>query len=189
MSWLLFTIAAWFILGLELALRDLLQIGPAGIAPSFVLPLMVFVALWAPARVAVGAAFCLGLLVDLTGPILIDGTTQAIAGPHALGYMLGAALVINTRGSVMRRNPVTLIVMTILAGIASTIVVVFLHSIRDFYDPFAWKPSSELVVGLASSLYSAATAALLSVVLFAMLPLFGFPAGNPHGGRASVHRA
>ncbi len=189
MSWILFTIAAWLILGLELAVRDLLQIGPSGIAPSFMLPLMVFVALWAPGRIAVGAAFCLGLMVDLTGPVMVEGTTQAIAGPHALGYMLGASLVLNMRGSVMRRNPVTLIVMTILAGIASSVVVVFLHSLRDMYDPFTWKPSSELMVGLASSLYSAATAALLSVVLFAMLPLFGFPAGTAHGNRASVHRA
>lgn len=189
MSWVLFTILAWCILGLELALRDLLQIGPNGIAPSFVLPLMVFVALWAPERIAIGSAFCLGLLVDLTGPVIVDGVTQAVVGPHALGYMLGAALVVNIRGSMMRRNPVTLMVMTIFAGIASTIVVVLVHSLRDLYDPFAWRPSSELLVGLASSLYSAATAALLSVVLFALLPVFGFPASTIHGGRASVHRA
>lgn len=189
MSWILFSIVAWFILGLELALRELLQVGPGGIAPNFVLPLMVFVALWAPARVAIGAAFCLGLLVDLTGPILIDGVTQTVAGPHALGYMLGAALVLNTRGAVMRRNPVTLIVLTILAGVVCSLVVVFLHSIRDLYEPFAWRPTAELLVRLASSLYSALAAAILGIILFALLPLFGFPAGVPHGGRASVHRA
>lgn len=189
MNWLLFAIVTWFVLGLELALRDLLQIGPGGIAPSFMLAWAVFVAMWAPSRAAVGACMLLGLLVDLTGPRLVQGVPRVIAGPHALGYVLACALVLNMRGAVMRRNPVSLIVLTILAGVVSSIVVVFLHSVRDLYDPFAWKPVSELLVSLASALYSGASGAVLSIVLFAMLPLFAFPAGTAHGSRASVHRA
>jgi len=189
MNWLLFAIVGWVVLGLELSLRELLQLGPGGIAPSFMLAYMVFIAMWAPASGALGAAFLLGMLVDLTGPILIGSQTHVVAGPHALGYTLGAWLVVNARGSVMRRNPVTLVSLTVLTGVINAVVVVFLHSVRDLYDPFAWKPTGELVVALASALYSGAAAAALALPLFGIIPLFGFPSGVAHGTRASVHRA
>jgi len=188
MNWVLFAICAWLTLGLELALRDLLQLGPSGVAPSFMLPLAIYVALWAPARAAVGACFVLGLLVDLTGPRMIGQTPKVFAGPHALGYMLACALVLNMRGAIMRRNPISLIVLTVLGGAISTIVVVSLHTIRHIYDPFVWDATGELLSGLAGALYSGASAAVMSLPLFALLPFFSFPAGM-HGSRASVHRA
>ncbi len=188
MNWVLFAICAWLALGLELALRDLLQLGPSGVAPSFVLPLAVYVAMWAPARTAVGACFVLGLLIDLTGPRLIGQTPKVFAGPHALGYMLACALVLNMRWAIMRRNPISLIVLTVLSGAISTVVVVSLHTIRNIYDPFAWHATAELLGGLAGALYSGASAAVMSLPLFALLPFFSFPTGV-HGSRASVHRA
>ncbi|MCB9846554.1 MAG: hypothetical protein H6811_11295 [Phycisphaeraceae bacterium] len=175
MNWVTFAIVAWICLGLETGLRDVLQLNPTAIAPSFVLPLMVFVAIWAPSGVAMAGAMLLGLLVDLTGPIATGADSRAVvAGPHALGYLGASVLILNVRGMVIRRNPVSVVALTVLAGIVSGIVVVALHTLRSMYDPMVWDASGQLLTRLASALYSGVTALALSLILFPALPLFAF---------------
>ena len=51
MTWAVFAIAAWLLMGAELGVRHALALGPSWVAPSFVVPLLVFVAMFAqPAR-------------------------------------------------------------------------------------------------------------------------------------------
>jgi len=177
LNWAILTIMAWLAFGLELGLRDLLQIGPTAIAPSFVLPLAVYVALWASRSATLWAALAIGLLVDLTAPItLVDGSTAIVAGPHALGYLLAAQLVLTIRASVLRRNPLALVVLTMVAGGIIQLVVVFLLAIRSGYDPIAIEPLPAMLVGLGSAIYSGASALVFALVLLPLTPIMGFPA-------------
>jgi len=182
-NWLTFALASWILMGLELGLKDRLAIGASGVAPTFVLPLAVFVAAAAPARIAIGAAMILGLIIDLTGPVpLQNGGLVTIAGPHALGFALGAQVVVLLRGMMLTRSVLTLAVLTMIAGTLAAIVVVALHTARAAYDPIAWRPLSQLGVRLLSAAYTGAAAIALGLVLMPLAPLFQFDV--LHGRRA-----
>src|SRR5690606_12761983 len=60
---LLFAPLAWVALGLEIALPPVLDAGGGGVQPSFLIPLLVFVALHTEPRPALWAGLVLGLLV------------------------------------------------------------------------------------------------------------------------------
>lgn len=174
MNWLAFAIATWVLFGLELGLRDLLQLGPQPIAPSFVFPLVVFVALMAPHRTTLWAALILGLLTDLTRVVTTDGGNVTVVGPYALGYLLGAQFVLTVRGLVIRHNPLTMVPLAILAGAIAQVVVTALHTMRAIYDPVQWAAVQELLWRLLAALYTGGTAFALSLVLFPLAGVFGF---------------
>lgn len=176
-----FALATLVCFALELGLKDVLQLGPRPIAPSFVLPLAVFVAMWAQPIPTLWAALTLGVLVDLTWAIpRTDGGVATILGPHAMGYLLMAWLVLNIRGMVIKRNPLTLAFLTILGGMVAQIVVVAMFTLRSLYgDPIPWNASSELVARGLSAFYSGLTALPLSLPLFALAGLFGFHHAQP----------
>lgn len=190
MNWAVAAVLTWIAFGLELGLRDLLAIGPRGIAPSFVLPLAVYLALWASPLAAWTSALAIGLLVDLTAPVtLTDGTTAIIAGPHALGYLLSAQLVLTLRPSMLRRNPIALVMLTMIAGGIVQLADVFVLVIRRGYDPIAIEPIASLMTGLGSAVYSGASALVLALVLIPLMPIMGFPAlGTGQSRHFSVRR-
>lgn len=172
-----FAIVAWVALGLEIALPPVLDAGSGGVRPSFLIPLVVFVALHAETRPALWSALVLGLLADLTGPVaMIDGGAAVIPGPHALGFLLAAQLTLAMRGMVIRRNPLTLMVLSVLGAAVSEVVVVAIMTTRTLGDDaLAWGGAGRLVPGLLSALYTALTAVVMSFPLFAAAPVFGFP--------------
>lgn len=176
-----FALATLVFFALELGLKDVLQLGPRPIAPSFVLPLAIFVAMWAQPLPALWAALILGVLVDLTWTIpRTDGGVATILGPHAMGYLLMGWLVLNIRGMVIKRNPLTLGFLTLLGGCVAQIVVVAMLTIRSLYgDPIPWDATAELVNRALSAAYSAVTAIPLSLPLFALAGLFGFHHAQP----------
>jgi cell shape-determining protein MreD len=180
---LLFALLAWLATGLEMALPPVLDAGGSGVQPSFLIPLVVFVALHADARPALWSALVLGLLVDLIQPVaLIDGGAATIPGPNALGFFLAAQMTLSVRGMVIRRNPLTLVVLSIVAAAVASVVVVAFMTLRGLFDPsLAWRGASELVPGLLSACYTGLTALVLSFPLFALTPFFGFP--NLHAPR------
>ncbi|USO00144.1 MAG: hypothetical protein H6810_05640 [Phycisphaeraceae bacterium] len=176
MSWIVFLVVSWIAFGLELGLRDALRLSPGNIAPSFVVPVMVYVALSAPPKQALWSALLLGALLDLTGEIArTDMTAAWILGPSAIGLLIAAQFVITVRGMVIRRHPLTLVVLSIVAaGVAQTVVVAFL-TVRHLYgDPIAFAPTGELVTRLGSALYTGATAFVWAIVLRPVDPLFRF---------------
>lgn len=176
MNWLVFTAAAWVLLGLELGLRDLLRLGTSNIAPSFVLAFLAYIAMYAPPATVTFASLILGVAIDLSWPReLRDGQTLTVVGPYALGCLLGGQLVITMRGLMMRRNPLTLAFLATLAALVTQVIVVAFHTLRAiFWNEGPWSASGELVERFASSLYTGVLALVLSLLLLPLAPLIGF---------------
>lgn len=172
-----YALAAWLALGMELGLKPILDAGSGGISPSFVIPLVVFIALHAPARQAIWAALLTGLTLDLITPLaMIDGGSAVIPGPHAIGTVLAAELTLALRGMVIRRNPMTLVVLSVVASVVSSLAFVTLLGLRGLADDgIVWRGTGELIPRFLSALYTALSALVLSFPLFAATPLFGFP--------------
>ena len=177
MNVILFALVAWVTLGLEIALPPVLDAGGGGVQPSFLIPLLVFVALHADPRPVRWSALSLGLLVDLVRPVvLVDGGAAAIPGPHALGFLLAAQMTLSLRGMVVRRNPLTLVILSIVGATVAAVVVVAIMTLRSFFDAsVVWAGGRALLPGLLSAFYTGLAALVLSFPLFAMTPFFGFP--------------
>ncbi len=181
MNWLVFAIAAWLTLGLEIGLRDGLALGETGVAPSFLLILMVVAALWAPKATAMGAAMILGLLADLTrvAPAPGAGGVVTIVGPMTLGFALGCYTTLTLRVVVMRRNVVAIAGLVLVAGIMAHILAAALLALRSGIDPaVAARPLAELGRGVGVSAYSGAASLLVGPLMLFLTPAFGFPSSR-----------
>ena len=175
MNWYAFALIAWLVLGMELGLKSALALGQTSIAPSFVIPLATFVSLCAQPRQALVACLVLGLGLDLTGATdLAGGGTVTVVGPYALGLALGGQLVLAMRGVMMRQNPLTLVVLAILASMITQVIVVAIMTTRSFYDPIVWDTTAQIVHRTMGSLYTGVAALLMSLVLFPAAPVLGF---------------
>lgn len=180
MNWPFFALLTWILFGLELGFRDALRLGPTPIAPSFVIPFLVFVSISAPPNTLRLAALVLGLITDLTFPIeLRDGGPAAtIVGPYALGYLLASQLVLTLRAMMIRRNPLTVAFLSVLAAAVAQIVVVTMFTTRSvFGDPIDWHPTHELLTRLGSALTCSVSGLVLSFVLLPLAPMLGLNIG------------
>lgn len=185
MNWPVVAIFAYAMLGLELALKPALGLETNGIAPSFVLPFIAFIALHAPAMQALWVAFSIGLVLDLTSPHLsADSRVEiTVVGPMALGCLGAAYTTLTIRGLLVRRNPLTLIFLALLVALVANLVAVAMISMRSLYDgALVWQPVQEMLRRVMSAGYTALLAAALAVVLMPLAPLFGFHAES-HGRR------
>ncbi len=185
MNWVPFAVAAWIAFGLELGLSGLIakRFGTIVVEPSFVMPLAVFVALGAPHTHAIWACLLLGLLLDLTRPPSLEGGlgTLVVIGPGALGYLVAAQLVLSLRPMVIRRNPLTLGVLSALAALVASLVLVAVFTIRAaFDDPVVWSTWPQFAGRAASSLYTGLVGVFMGWVLIRLSPAFGFNLGHRH---------
>ena len=178
MNWLVFALVAYLMLALEAGLRTLLGIaGPDGAYPSFILILAVYVGLLAPSQVVPWAMLVLGLLTDLqAGPV----PEAAIIGPAALGYLLGAYVIMQLRLLVFRESVITLAALILATGIFIQLVVVGLYTMRGLpwltAEPIAgWSAADQLVRRFFILLYSTAVAVPIGALLLRSTPLWGFP--------------
>lgn len=182
MNWLAFLAAAWICFGLELGLREVLRYGDSGIAPSFVVPLLVWVGLGAQPRHALWAGLLLGVLADLTAPArLVPVGSVVLVGPHALGSLLAVLFVVNVRGLVIRGNPLTLAVLSVVAAALVQIVFSAIIGARTVLGaaPIAWGGAGEFAGRMLSALYTGGLAFVLAFVFARVEPLFGFPHDRP----------
>ncbi len=187
MNWPVVLFVTYVLLGMELALRPALGLGSSGIAPSFLIPLVVFVATHAPGMTSLWYALALGLLMDLLGPYNAADAraTITVVGPNALGYVAAAYTVLTLRGVMVRSNRLTLMVLSVVAGAILAAVSAAVVGLRSVYDgDLVVSPSGVLISGLGSALYTAATAFVLAMVLTPLSVLFGFP--DPHRRRNRV---
>ena len=183
-----FALALWIAIGLDQGLAPVFRVGQAGIEPSFVLPLIVFVGLFATARSASAAALVAGLCIDLLSPVTLpNGTIGVLPGPHALGMLLAMQLVLGARGLVFLNSPVTLVVLTPLAGAVAQIVATSIFAVRELYDPIGFAASSELGRRVLSALLSAGSAIIVWLMVMPTMRWFKFEA--PHVGRWAARRA
>ncbi len=180
MNWAVFAIASWLLFGLELGVRA--QLGPSWMAPSFVFPLLVFVTLFAPAATAYWAALILGTVTDLTNLVEIadGGGRMVIVGPYALGYLVAAQLVLTLRGVMIRRNPLTMAFLAIVASVVAHVVVVAFMTAHKLYgEPIAWSAGAELARRLGVSAATGVSAFALSLIFFPLSAALGFSTGQP----------
>jgi len=181
-------IVAWVFIGLDAGLRDAFALGKTGIAPSFVIAFVTFIAMYAPAPAALWSALIIGLALDLLFqvPGLGGGPALTIVGPRIIAAVVGVWLVLTLRGLMIRRNPLTL---GFLAGLVSLVwfaALAGLFALRHaISNNTAVEPSRVLMEGLGSSLYTALVAALLALVLMPLAPFMGFATGpqNKFGRR------
>ncbi len=185
MRWPLAVLVAYFTIGLELALRPELALGPegggSGVSPSFVLPLVIYIAMFAPQVTALWTALVLGLVMDLTAPRPGPPQNEAlyVVGPNAFALIAAAYLTLTVRGLLFRRNWFSLLALTIAGGVLGQIVLVTLFSVRAWFgDPSDWSPGHELWTRLLSAGYSGATAIVMALPLFAMHKGFHFTEPN-----------
>jgi hypothetical protein len=189
MNWVVFLLVAWATMGLELGLRPSIQLGDSGMAPSFALILVAYLALAAPRQAALWAAMSIGVLLDLTSERLASSNlgTLTIVGPAALGCMLGASAVANVRAMVYRRNPLTMLVIAVMMSVIAQIVIVACLAARSWWDPaIVFQARPELAVRLGSAVYTGVAALVVGPVLNFLTPLFGFQGmHHPRSGSAS----
>lgn len=179
MNPILVFILGWIALGLEMGIRHaalVVRIGSIAAAPSFIIPLVVLVAVSASPSAALWTALIMGLLLDITSPFATSTNTLLhIPGPNALGLVLGAQFVLLVRGFVIRRNPLTLVFLSIAAGIISSICTVAILAMRHIIlrDPIVWDSTHELMTRLLAALLTGGTALAMSLVLLPLTPLLG----------------
>lgn len=176
MNWVVFGLFAWLMLGLESGFRQALQIGDLNIAPSFVIILLVFVALWARPIHALWAGLLLGAALDMLNLVTTkSGEETAILGPWALGGLVAAYTVLNFRVMMFRRNPLTMAFLCAVAGGIASIIAMAILALRAFYDPIViLSASRELGQRLGSAVYTGVISIAIGPVLQFVGPWMGF---------------
>ncbi|TVQ30897.1 MAG: hypothetical protein EA376_11580 [Phycisphaeraceae bacterium] len=177
MSWIAFALTAWILFGLELGLKDALQLGASGVAPSFVMVLLVIVSLHAPRLTALWAALIIGVGLDLTAPLVSASGLETITlvGPKALGCLVSAYAILTMRTLVMRRNIFTIALLSLIAVSLLEIVAVFAYVSRSWFDSrLEITAGATLVAGLGAAVYTAILALPLGAALQSAMPIFGF---------------
>jgi cell shape-determining protein MreD len=176
MKWPLPLFLAYVLLALESPVREALRLGPA--SPSLVFPLIVFIALLGSSVAAMWTALLIGLVVDLT--TLRGAGAIVIAGPHALGYVAAAYMIITLRPIVMRKNPITLVALSIVGEALAALVVVSVFALRRMLFHGSWADglpgalTTDLVQRLLGAAYTGVAAIALAAILFPLIPWFGF---------------
>jgi hypothetical protein len=176
MNILLVVLLGWLAMGLEVGLKDVLSVrlGILVGAPSFVVPLAIFVALCAPPLPALWTCLILGLFLDLTLPHPTATGTLTILGPHTLGLLIAGQFVVLVRAVLIRRHPLTLAALAIIGGAMVHIIVTAVFTGRKLLgDPIIFDPTAQLLGGLLSALLTGAAALALAPILMPLAPMLG----------------
>jgi cell shape-determining protein MreD len=162
-----------------------------GVAPSFALPLVAFLALLAERRAALWAALLAGSLADLTDPSITGPVAPLyLLGPHALGMAMGVSAVVQIRGALKKRSLLVLMTATVAVGLLSDTVWTFAWALRGWYPLGAtpWGTGSALGA-LGSEALGTALSAFAAVpvgwALLKLMPWWSFPA-TAGGARFAV---
>lgn len=169
-------IAAYVFLGLEAALRGPLALGNTAATPSFMMILMIFLAIHGQVRTVPWLCMALGLGVDLIGSRPVNGgeALVTIIGPNALGYFAAGHLVLALRGVMLRRNPVAFFFLCCCGAAMCQLVIVVVLTCRSALDSsLAWSPLAELFARLGGSLYTGVVSILIGPILHAAAGLMG----------------
>lgn len=182
MRWLVFIIAAAIAVALDMGMASAMTLRSLGfVTPSFAGCLVAYMALFGRTDHVLWGAWFLGVLTDLS-----PGSTEGqelvfIIGPHALGYVLGAWIILNIRSMVFRHRIFTLCVCTMICVLSAGFLVVVIGIVR-FWLPFtggAVVPFGlkELVQFVGDAIYSGLLAVPFGWLLFQVMPLWRFDYG------------
>ncbi|MCH2162928.1 MAG: hypothetical protein MK085_13800 [Phycisphaerales bacterium] len=178
MRWIVFILLLAICLTLDQAFLQVIAIG--SIFPGTCGALVVFVALFAPRPTALWAALLAGTMLDLGSPAVdAQGHPYYVIGPYALGFVLGAYLVLLLRSIVFRRNPLTVGMLTLPFLLAVSVIFLAIWSIRGFYADAQLPWHSESVTSQIAQMigwatYSALLALPLGWLLLITWSLWGF---------------
>lgn len=177
MNVLVFAIATYLVLVLQIGLRPLLalpELGPGGVTPDLILIFLVWIGLMAPGSVVMWVALLLGVLVDATqGPI----HGAQVLGPTTLGYVAGGLALLQLRGIVVRESVLTLAVSTLFVGIFVYLVIILVFTLRGLLiEPIVgWNTADQMVRGFQTLIYTVIVSVPMGLILFRAQPLFSFP--------------
>ena len=178
MKWPLPLLLGYILLALEAPVREALRLGPTHAAPSLVFPLIVFLSLMASSNAALWMAFLIGLAVDLT--TLRAPGAVVVAGPHALGYTAAAYMILTLRPMVMRKNPITMVALSVAGEILAALVVVAVFAVRRTLWHGAWSDDlfdsllSEFGQRCVGACFTGIAAVVLAGAFYPLIPWFGF---------------
>ncbi|MFG0285914.1 MAG: hypothetical protein ACF8R7_15970 [Phycisphaerales bacterium JB039] len=179
MTWFAVAACAWICFGREIGLKSALSLGPAGVAPSFVVPLAVFIGLSAPALHVLWGCLALGLVMDLTWM-----REQMTVGPYALGFLLAGYLTLNVRGLMIGRNPVTMTVMSVAFAAIVALVVSAATAARHWLWGAGALADASLPPRLGSALYTGAAGLVMFFALGVAAGAFQFQPATHRGWQA-----
>jgi cell shape-determining protein MreD len=182
MRWPIFVVFAFVALALEISLRNSLRLDNLyhGVSPSFVACLLTFILMFAPRLTSLWACWIIGVVMDL-----LPGqgeTAVRVIGPCALGLVFGGLMIIPLRSMVFRRRLLTMAFMTFVFALASSIVSVFLLTLRHWYPSSSTADYSglrDLTFRFFEALYSGVLAIPVGWLLLLTLPLWGFQTNAP----------
>lgn len=136
-------------------------------------------------------ALLMGLAVDLlsTLPLANAAGDVRIIGPTAIAFVIAAQLVMSVRSVMMRRNPLTLGVLAMLAAMASAIALVAIFTMRSLmFDAMSWSVTHELLVRGGGAIYTGVIGTLLAFALLPLASLLGLKIDSTLiGGRAAKY--
>lgn len=172
MNWPVIAIAVYLALGIDLGSRAALALG-GSVVPSLLLALVALIAAFAPAGSTLLIALVAGALVDLTTPVATTEGPRLVLGPSALGFMLGAYVVITLRTLFARRHVMALVVLAVLAAGGAGLVSAGLLALRQVTDAGFTLAGPQVMSRLGSALYTAVPALLLALVWRRIMPVLG----------------
>jgi hypothetical protein len=110
-----------------------------------------------------------------------------LIGPHALGYTFAGVVVLQVRAMLFRRSVLTIALMTFIAYLAASLVVVAIYSVRRWYpeDPLYWtdfRAAGVLVRQVGIAAYSFVLALPLGWILLTLSPAWGFQTATQRAG-------
>lgn len=186
MNWLLFLLVGLVLVVLDASFMQVLRLGE--VWPQATPGLVAFVALWAARPAVPWAAVALGLLQDLSNPVVLaDDQVVRILGPSALGWLFGTAALLPLRRVLLRRHPVAVgaatVVLSFLAGLVSGAIWVARGLL--YGEPMPW-PVGDGAVAIGSMGLDAIANGVVAVPIAWLAMRLGawwrFPGGGWGGG-------
>lgn len=148
-----------------------------GATPNLLLILAVFVGVSARKSAVPWAMLILGLLLDSQHGPLADGNL-ILLGPHAVGYLVGAYVVLQLRNLLFRESVITIVLMVFAVGGFAALVETLIYAVRGLpwfaHDPLGWSTTQQLWRRLQEILYTAAVAIPVGLLLQSTRRFWGF---------------
>jgi hypothetical protein len=134
-NWGVFAVAAVACVALDESLIDALALDASSrMRPSAVAVLAASVILLAPRPAALWACLILGLMLDLTTPLVgADGGVLFVVGPRALGHAAAAGLLLRLRPALPRQRVVSIAAIAPLLFLCSDAVAIAVNLIRALH--------------------------------------------------------
>lgn len=182
-------IACWVALGLERGLAGLVQIelGSLTVAPSIVAPVLVFFCIHATQQSALWTCLITGVALDLAwSPSSSTNEPGVVLGMYAFGFTLSAWFVLLSRGVVIKKNPITLCVLSVAFVMIAQTWISLVMGLRSVYDTVLWDTGLEWTSRMAGAGLTGLVAIAWWLVLTPIMGVFGFhqPLSRYGAGRA-----